>query len=178
MLIGKYGAITIIMPKEINGNIESSFALNEKSFLHVFGVRNFCKKYKDFKVNKNVYEDPLSFNYVLELVRQGCLVIEISIGEDDYLSFVYVPKDVMSITQEQICWLNKHKFDLINLFKEKYCLIKVDSFGNYDGVDTYNFSVERRIELIKDYFKASYKYTDRDDLMLSKGEDNNVRKKV
>ena len=177
MLIGSLGSSIIVMPKEINGEIESVFPLDKDlNQFHIYGIRNFCNRYKDFKVSKSVFKDEMSFNYALELVSQGCIVIEMTTGGYCYTSF-YVPKDVLKITPDQINWLKKNKKDLANIFKEKYSLIKVDETGDYDGVDTFSSSVEERTKILKDYF-SNYKFYKDNDIDLKKGENKNVGKEI
>lgn len=170
MLIGKYGASIIIMPSEIDKVIEYDFVLNENNALHINGIQNFLKKYpNNFKVNKSIKEDVISFNYVLELVMQGCIIIEVVVDNNGYASALYVPYDTSKITQEQIKWLRKNKEDLKMLLKNKYSLIKVLSKVDFVVEQTYSSTPEQRIKIIDDYFKKLVVYED-EDVYKSKGE--------
>jgi len=110
----------------------------------------------------------MSFNYALELVMQGCIVIEIVVN-NGYASVLYVPEDVSKITVDQIKWLRNNKKDLENLFKSKYLLIKVLSKDDYESIQTYSLTEEERLEILKDYFKECNIYKDEDENKV-KGE--------
>lgn len=169
MLIGNYGASIIIMPKEIENEIEYDYKLDNNDSFHIQGIRNFLHKYqKNFKVSKSVNKDIMSFNYALELVMQGCIVIEIVVN-NGYASALYVPEDVSKITVDQIKWLRNNKKDLENLFKSKYLLIKVLSKDDYESIQTYSLTEEERLEILKDYFKECNIYKDEDENKV-KGE--------